>query len=193
MTIAAYIRVSTGSQNIDSQKKAIEQWATRNNISPDTIIWYEDTESSTSKSRSGLLSLNKAVVSGRITTVIVWKLDRLARSQKEGINLITRWCDNGARLVSITQQIDLSGSVGQMIAGLLFGIAEIELSYVKERQAMGISLAKERGLYKGRKRGTTKAKPNRAKILIEKGLNPDEVARSLGVSKRTIHRYLKAA
>jgi hypothetical protein len=42
----------------------------------------------------------------------VWKLDRIARSMREGINILSRWCELGVRVVSITQQIDLSGTVG---------------------------------------------------------------------------------
>ena len=93
-------------------------------------------------------------------------------------------------MVSVTQQIDLSGTVGQLIASLLFGIAEMELQHIKERQAAGIAVAKERGIYEGRKRGTTKAKPERAKALHAKGLTAQEIANALHVSERTVFRYL---
>jgi DNA invertase Pin-like site-specific DNA recombinase len=51
-------------------------------------------------------------------------------------------CQRGVRVIAITQQIDLSGPVGNLIASLLFGIAEIELHHSKERQAIGVALAK---------------------------------------------------
>jgi DNA invertase Pin-like site-specific DNA recombinase len=69
------------------------------------------------------------------------------------------------RIIAITQQIDLSGPVWQLMASLLFGIAEIELQPAKERQAAGIALAKQRGVYTGRRQGTTKAVPARARAL----------------------------
>jgi DNA invertase Pin-like site-specific DNA recombinase len=94
------------------------------------------------------------------------------------------------RVVSVTQQIDLSGTIGHLIASLLFGIAEIEHQHIKERQAAGIAVAKKRGIYTGRKQGTTKAKPERARVLHAKGLKPQEIARALSVSERTIFRYL---
>lgn len=191
MTIAAYIRVSTGTQNLEAQQSAVEDWVVRQGVSPDAIKWYEDIETGRHIKRSGLRDLEADIVSGRITSVIVWKLDRLARSQREGIQIISRWCDYGVRLVSVTQQIDLSGSVGHMIAGVLFGIAEIELAYAKERQALGIALAKERGVYRGRKKGTFKASSTRAKELYRKGLTVEELSKSLGVSERTVYRYLK--
>lgn len=80
--------------------------------------------------------------------------------------------------------------VGHLIASLLFGIAEIELQHVKERQAVGIALAKRRGIYTGRKTGTTKAKPSRARTLKKQGLTVVEIAKALGVRERTVYHYL---
>ena len=48
---------------------------------------------------------------------MVWKLDRLARSLKEGVNVLADWCQRGVRVIATTQQIDLSGPVGNLIAG----------------------------------------------------------------------------
>jgi DNA invertase Pin-like site-specific DNA recombinase len=83
--------------------------------------------------------------------------------------------------------------VGHLVAGVLFGIAEMELQHVKERQAVGIALAKQRGVYKGRKRGATKARPQRARELRDKGMKLPEIAQVLNVDKRTVSRYLKQA
>jgi len=123
--------------------------------------------------------------------VVVWKLDRISRRQREGINLLADWCDRGIRVVVVTQQIDLTGAVGRMVASVMFGLAEIELEYRHERQAAGIAVAKAHGVYKGRKRGTTKANPQRAHELRRRGLIVPEIATSLGVSVRTVHRYLQ--
>jgi DNA invertase Pin-like site-specific DNA recombinase len=191
MSIAAYIRVSSQSQKSDSQRAEITRWLIQNGHTPDTVQWFEDTESGASLRRAGFRRLQAAIFQGVVRTVVVWKLDRLARNLREGVNVIADWCQNGVRVVSITQQIDLSGSTGHLIASLLFGVAEIELQHVKERQAVGIALAKERGIYQGRKSGTTKAKPDRARELGSKGLTRPEIARSLGVNKRTVYRYLK--
>jgi DNA invertase Pin-like site-specific DNA recombinase len=66
-----------------------------------------------------------------------------------------------------------------------------ELQHVKDRQAVGIALAKQRGIYKGRKLGATKAKPQRARELRDKGMTLPEIAQALSVDKRTVSRYLK--
>jgi DNA invertase Pin-like site-specific DNA recombinase len=122
--------------------------------------------------------------------VVVWKLDRISRRQREGINLLADWCDRGVRVVSVTQQIDLSGAVGHMVASVMFGLAEIELEYRRERQAAGIKVAKKTGVYTGRQKGTTKGKPDRAKELQAQGLTVQEIANAMAVSKRTVFRHL---
>jgi DNA invertase Pin-like site-specific DNA recombinase len=58
--------------------------------------------------------------------------------------VLAEWCWRRVRLIAITQQIDLSRPVGNLIASLLFGFAEIELQHSKERQAIGIALARNR-------------------------------------------------
>ena len=78
-----------------------------------------------------------------------------------------------------------------MIAAVLRGVAEKEIEHIKERQAAGIAVAKERGVYKGRKAGTTKSNPDRAKELRQTGLTIPEIANSLDVAERTVKRYLK--
>ena len=80
-----------------------------------------------------------------------------------------------------------------MVASVLFGLAEIELEYRRERQAAGIRVAKARGVYQGRKKGTTKAMPHRIRELRKRGLTAAEIATATGVSERTVFRYLKIA
>jgi DNA invertase Pin-like site-specific DNA recombinase len=75
-----------------------------------------------------------------------------------------------------------------MIAVVLLGLAEIELEYRQERQAAGIEVANGKGVYKGRQRGTTKGKPDRAVALAARGLRVAEIAKTLGTSERMVHR-----
>lgn len=89
--------------------------------------------------------------------------------------------------------IDFNGTVGKMLAAVLLGIAEMEQETRRERQAAGIEVAKQKGKYRGRRPGTTKAKPARALKLRKKGLTAEEVATSLGVSRNTIFRYYRQA
>ena len=104
--------------------------------------------------------------------------------------MLADWCERDVHLVSVTQQIDLSGAVGRMVASVMFGLAEIELEYRRERQAAGIRVARKKGVYAGRLKGTTKDKPERARALKDQGLAIAEIANAMAVSKRTVFRYL---
>lgn len=190
MTTAFYIRVSsTKGQKTDSQRAELEAWRKRQRLK--NIVWYEDKDSATNPQRKAFQQLQAAIFNGEIDTVVVWKLDRLARSLKDGVNILEDWCKRGVRVVSVTQQIDLSGAVGQLIASLLFGIAQMELQHMRERQAIGIALAKKRGVYTGRQAHTTKANPKRAHQLRRQGLTVPEIANALNVSQRTVFYYLR--
>ena len=189
MTTGVYIRVSSPKgQKTDSQRAELEAWLKRHRHKG--VQWFEDKESGSNFQREAFQKLQAAIFAGKMNTVVVWKLDRLARNLKEGVNVLADWCQRGVRVIAVTQQIDLSGPVGNLIASLLFGIAEIELQHAKERQAIGISLARKRGVYTGRKSGTTKAAPSRACVLKKQGLTVLEIAHALGVKERTVYHYL---
>lgn len=187
--IAAYLRVSTKDQRHDLQQEDIEAWAAANGLKIER--WYADKITGRSHSRPDLDKLRRAIFKGEVKTVIVWKLDRLTRSKSDGEILLADWCGRGVRVVSVTQQIDLSGVVGQIVASVLLGLNEIELNNIKERQAAGIAVAKKRGVYRGRKKGSTKGKPERAQELKDQGLKLGEIAAAMKVSERTASRYLK--
>jgi DNA invertase Pin-like site-specific DNA recombinase len=191
MSIGVYIRVSSQSQKADSQRAEIQRWLEAHGHALDTVQWFEDRETGATLRRSGFIRLQEAIFAGTVKTVIVWKLDRIARSMRKGINILSGWCECGVRVVSVTQQIDLSGTVGHLVAGVLFAVAEIELEHVRERQAAEVALAKRRGVYKGRKSGTTKGDPQRARELRQRGMKLPEIAQAQGVDKRTVSRYLK--
>lgn len=90
----------------------------------------------------------------------------------------------------VTQQIDLSRTVGRLVVSALFGLADIEQEYRRERQAAGIAMAKRHGVYRGWVKGTTKAKPARTLALRARGLDAAEIVNALKVSPRTVFRYL---
>ena len=188
--IACYCRVSSRRQKTDSQKAEITRWLTSHGIEPSTVQWFEDIETGMTMRRPAFAQMQRAVFDGMVNTVVVWKLDRLSRRQHEGITLLADWCEHAVRVVVVTQQIDLRGALGRMMASVLFGLAEIETEYRRERQAAGIAVAKRRDVYRGRQKGTTKVRPHRARILRRQGLTIPEIANALQVSERTVFRYL---
>ena len=189
--VCCYVRVSTVGQNAASQKREIKKWLEGNDIEADSVSWFVDKESGDSLERPEFERLQKAVFNGEVKTIVIWRLDRLSRKLRDGLNVLCDWCEKGLRIVSVSQQIDFSGTVGKMLAAVLLGIGEMEQEVRRERQRAGIEAAKERGVYLGRKSGTTKAKPERARELLRKGNSHSEIATALGVSRRTVIRYTK--
>jgi DNA invertase Pin-like site-specific DNA recombinase len=195
MTVAVYARVSTEGQNLAGQKREIMKWLEGNGINSKHVQWYVDKESGETLNRPEFEQLQKDIFNGAIKTVVVYKLDRLSRSLRDGIDVLCDWCKKHIRVVSTSQQIDFTGAIGQMIAAVLFAVAQMETETRRERQAAGIAAAKEKGVYTGRKLGAVKAgvDPDRAMKLREKGLTNKEIAQALGVSVSSVIRYTKRA
>jgi DNA invertase Pin-like site-specific DNA recombinase len=190
--VAVYVRVSTADQNMAGQEAELQAWVDGNGIDPAAVRYFRDVESRSKASRPALDELRAAIFRGEVSTVVCWKIDRLAGTLKDGVALICDWAERNIRLVVTTLQIDISGPVGRVMAALLAGLSEIEMVFRRERQQAGIKQAKRRGVYKGRRAGTTKAEPARARELRAKGLTIDEIATSLACTSRTVHRYLAA-
>ena len=87
MSTAVYIRVSSlKGQKTDSQRTELETWLKRHRYK--AVQWFEDHESATTMQREAFQQLQAVIFAGEIKTVVVWKLDRLARSLKEGVNVL---------------------------------------------------------------------------------------------------------
>ncbi len=189
-TTAVYLRVSTDSQQSDGQRLDVIRWLEGHGITPESVTWYEDTDSRETLNRVALRQLRSAVFHGRVKTIVVADVTRLAGSIVDGINLLHGWLSQGVRLVSVRQEFDFNSTTGMMIASLLFGLSQSEMETRRQRQRAGIEAARRRGVYRGRKPGSTKAKPERARRLRAQGMTMAEVATALRISRSTAHRYL---
>lgn len=198
--IAAYLRVSTDDQTNASQRAAIERWIAAGGYDPAAVRWYEDTASGATASRPAFDRLQADIFEGTIRSVVVYKLDRLSRNIRDGVNLLCDWIDRRVRLVSVTQQLDFSGPAGKMVAVVLLSLADIEREYIRERQGAGIAEAKKRGVYSGKPAGSIhrrrKGMPDAVRAVadaIKDGGNVSQVARRLGLARDTVYRYREIA
>ena len=190
MKVAAYIRVSTAGQKEAGQRHEIERWLRGQNI--DDVTFFIDKKSGDNLERPAFSKLQSAIFHREIDTVVVYKLDRLSRTLQDGVNTLADWCKAGVRVVSTSQQLDFSGATGQLVAAVLFAVAQMEQETRRERQAVGIAAARQRGVYTGRRPGSTKATPKEALQLRVGGFTGREIAKQLSVSRRTVQRYLRA-
>lgn len=187
-TTAVYVRCSSATQSNDSQRYEIETYLAQQVIC-ENVRWYEDSAVTGAKlTRPALSRLHRDIVEGKVSTVVVWKIDRLSRSIVDGVKLLSEWVDRGIRVISVTQQIDLSGAIGRIVASLLLGIAEMERENLRERQAAGIANAKSRGIRFGRPRSVDVTCVH---ALRTQGTPVSQIARRLGISRQSVYNALQ--
>jgi DNA invertase Pin-like site-specific DNA recombinase len=124
-------------------------------------------------------------------TLVVTKLDRLARSVPHMWEIIGRLQRKGVALRIVNMGIDTGTPTGKLMLNVLGGVAEFEREMMLERQREGIAKAKAEGKYKGRK-PTARAKAAHVKELHAAGLSMGEIARRLEIGKGSVHRALQA-
>ncbi|UVF19995.1 recombinase family protein [Microvirga terrae] len=123
-------------------------------------------------------------------TLIVTKLDRLARSVPHMWEIIRTLQTKGVGIRIVNMGIDTSTPTGKLMLNVLGGVAEFEREMMLERQCEGIAKAKAGGKYKGRK-PTARAKADQIKVLHAEGVSLSEIARRLEIGKASVHRVLK--
>ena len=187
-TVAVYLRVSTNDQEkgIKSQEMAIENYLNGHSI--ENATWYRDRMTGSTTDRPGFQKLQTDIFNGHVKTVICWKLDRLSRSLKDGIDVLCDWLKQDVRIVAISQQLDFSGSVGKMIASVLFAVAEMERENLRENTKRGLAAAKAKGIKLGRRRSLTTVQ---IVPLLKEGLSVAAIAQRLGKTRQGVYNALK--
>ena len=125
-------------------------------------------------------------------TLVVTKLDRLARSVGHLLSITETLNAKGANLSILGLGIDTSQATGKLILTVLGGIAEFEREIMLERQREGIAKAKAKGKYKGRK-PTARAKSEEVIALKGQGIGATEIAKRVGVGRASVYRILADA
>lgn len=124
-------------------------------------------------------------------TLVVTKLDRLARSVVHMGEIVAKLEAKGVALRIEAMGVDTSTSTGKLMLNVLASVAQFEREMTLERQREGIAKAKGEGKYKGRK-PTARAKAEEVLSLSEAGLSMGKIADKLGIGKGSVHRILKA-
>lgn len=122
-------------------------------------------------------------------TLVVTKLDRLARSVPHMWELIGRLQAKRVALRIVNMGIDTNTPTGKLMLSVLGGVAEFEREMMLERQREGIAKAKSEGKYQGRK-PTARAKADQVKELVAQGVAKREIAKRLNIGEASIYRIL---
>jgi len=152
---ALYCRVSTNLQTTDNQKIRLLQWATENKYEYEL---FEETQS-TRKTRPIKQLLLQRLRKGEFTAVVVYKLDRYARSSTELILETKELIEKGVGFISLSDNLDFTSASGKLHFQILSAFAEFERSLISERTREGLNRVKEAGVKLGRPKGSKDAKP----------------------------------
>jgi len=176
-----YIRVSTVEQNPERQLE---------NINVDRI--FSDKASGKDIQRPQLTALMNFVREG--DTVIVHSMDRLARNLDDLRCIVKTLTQCGVCIEFKKEQLTFTGEdtpMSKLMLSVMGAFAEFERSLLKERQRQGIALAKQRNVYKGRKRSLSDAEIAEINMRVESGDKKSHIARDFGVSRETLYKYLR--
>lgn len=172
-----YARVSTTDQSLDIQRNALTQ------AGVDKLF----SEQRSGRSADDRTELQAAIEFARDgDTIIVTKLDRLARSVRDLHNILATLHDKNVGFRCLDQAIDTTTSTGRLTLSILGAVAAFELDIRAERQREGIEAAKRRGVYQGR-RSTIDLDRVRE---LNRRMKAHEIASVMGISRASVYRAL---
>lgn len=177
----AYIRVSTVEQNEQRQIDAMQMY----NIEK----WFIEKVSGKDTNRPQLKAMLDYVREG--DTIHVHDFSRLARSTKDLLDIVERLNSKGVVLVSNKENIDSSTPTGKLMLTMIGAIAEFERTNLLERQREGIAIAKEKGVYKGRKEIRIENFKSYYLKYKQREYTKSALARELGISRPTLDKLIK--
>jgi DNA invertase Pin-like site-specific DNA recombinase len=179
--LVGYARVSTLEQDASLQIDALQQAGCER--------IFQDKASGVKTERPGLQEARAFLRKG--DTLVVWRLDRLGRSLKHLIEMVSELEGRGVGFRSLQEAIDTTTSGGRLIFHIFGALAEFERNLIRERTMAGLKAARARGRKGGRPKALDAKKTELAyRLYDEKQHTVDEICQILGVSKPTLYAYL---
>lgn len=174
-----YARVSTEDQDCSIQEEALIKGGA-------SIIRSEQKSGTTTTGRTELAVIMDFLREG--DTLLVTRIDRLARSLMDLEGIVQRLREKGAHLKATEQPIDTSTPAGRAFLQMLGVFAEFETAIRRERQLEGIAKAKAKGVYKGRKPSVP---VDRVRKMRAGGMGASTIAKELGIARSSVYEALK--
>jgi DNA invertase Pin-like site-specific DNA recombinase len=178
-----YIRVSSLDQHEDRQLEGIE-----------VAKIFTDKASGKDTKRPQLEMLMSFARNG--DTVVVHSMDRLARNLDDLRRIVQTLTGRGVRIEFVKEHLSFTGEdspMASLMLSVMGAFAEFERALIHERQREGIALAKQRGVYKGRKKSLSEVQVSQLRARLATGLSKAQVAREFMISRETLYQYLKGA
>jgi DNA invertase Pin-like site-specific DNA recombinase len=180
---ALYIRVSTAEQNTDSQESELKEYCERRGWS--CVVYRDHGQSGAKNDRPALNELMADLRRRKIDVVVVWALDRLARSLKQLLAISEECKSLGVDLVSLKQSLDTTLPAGRLTFQILGAVAEFERELLRERVKAGMAQARRAGKNVGRptKRKLLVSEVEKMKGLRSRGASIRHLATEFGTSQ----------
>ena len=183
--VLGYMRISTKEQKFDLQQDAL----LRAGVAERYL--YHDTASGATQARPGLEACLKALQPGN--ALIVWRLDRLARSLLHLMELAEELQERHIALRILEgpfAHMDTATPEGKLLLSLLGAFAEFERALIRERVVAGLVAARARGHKGGRRPKLSAAQQRQAQSLHRGGMPVTEIAQTLQCARRTVYKAL---
>src|SRR5437870_638574 len=186
--VGCYLRVSTTEQTVENQRNDLRAYCTARGW--DNVTEYSDSGiSGTRERRPGLDRLLHDVKARRVDVVVVAAFDRLGRSVRHLVETLELFRHLGVEFISLREQIDGSGPLGQAIFTIIAAIAQLERSLIVERVKAGLRRARSEGKKLGRPRLTVDERQLR--IVANQKLPVRAASKLLGVSPSSYLRLVR--
>lgn len=188
--LIGYERVSTDAQDTALQHAAL--------LAAGCVLIFEEKMSGTKMNRPSLNACLKALQPG--DTLLVWKVDRLGRSMLDTALIVKELEERGVGFKSLTQSVDTTNPMGKMMLQMLMMFAEFERNMIVERTQAGLTAARAKGHFGGRRRKLVGEKYERLlEAYHNRPINPvtgrkmtlDDLAAMFGVHRRTVIQWCK--
>ena len=193
--VVAYLRVSTEKQFLANQREELLRFAEKNGLQIDK--WYTETVSGSVRSKDRKLSgvLNRMQ---RGDSLIVTEISRLSRTMLEIMTILNSCIKKEIVLYSTKEGYVFQNDMNSKVLGFAFGLmAEIERNLISMRTKEALARRRQEGVKLGRKKGTCPAmrvlRENKRRLIkdAQRGVSCSELAHQMGVSRTTMHRFLK--
>lgn len=181
-----YVRVSSLDQNPDRQIEDLKAQKAEK--------IFMDKVSGKNTDRPELQRMLSFIREG--DTLIVHSLDRLARNLADLLTMVQDLTCRGVSVIFLNERLSFEAGAdasptSKLMLSMIGAFAEFERSMIRRRQAEGIAIAKERGVYKGRPRSISDETLETVNALVEQGVPLATAAKKVGISRSTVYRYLQ--
>jgi len=127
-------------------------------------------------------------------TVVVHSMDRLARNLDDLRKIVQSLTKRGVRIEFVKEHLTFTGEdspIANLMLSVMGAFAEFERALIRERQREGIALAKQRGVYRGRKKSLIPEQVAQLRQRVQAGEQKSQLAREFGISRETVYQYLR--